>query len=136
LDRAALDSESAAIDKGPAELVTLATIAAAKGLEWKATFLAGCEEGLLPQSEVKGNLEELDAERRLFYVGVTRAKQRLTLTAATGRVIDSESSLREVSRFVRESAQHLTLDEDARSKMARPLPPPRSTLASMRSPEG
>lgn len=136
LDRAVLDSESAAIDKGPAELVTLTTIAAAKGLEWKATFLAGCEEGLLPQSDVKGNLEELDAERRLFYVGVTRAKQRLTLTAATGRMIDNESGLREVSRFVRESAQHLTLDADARNKMARRVPPPGSTLASMRSPEG
>jgi DNA helicase-2/ATP-dependent DNA helicase PcrA len=80
LDHAALASDSDQFD--PNARVTLMTLHAAKGLEFPLVFLAGLEEGLFPHSRTLQNPEELEEERRLCYVGMTRAMDTLILTRA------------------------------------------------------
>ncbi len=80
LDNAALASDSDQFD--PEARVTLMTLHAAKGLEFPLVFLAGLEEGLFPHSRTLNNPEELEEERRLCYVGMTRAMDTLILTRA------------------------------------------------------
>jgi DNA helicase-2/ATP-dependent DNA helicase PcrA len=80
LDHAALASDTDQID--PDARVTLMTLHAAKGLEFPLVFLAGLEEGLFPHSRTLNNPEELEEERRLCYVGMTRAMNMLVLTRA------------------------------------------------------
>jgi DNA helicase-2/ATP-dependent DNA helicase PcrA len=80
LDHAALASDTDQID--PNARVTLMTLHAAKGLEFPLVFLAGLEEGLFPHSRTLNNPEELEEERRLCYVGMTRAMNTLILTRA------------------------------------------------------
>jgi DNA helicase-2/ATP-dependent DNA helicase PcrA len=84
-----------------ASLVTLMTLHNAKGLEFRAVFIAGMEEGVFPHSR---SLEEqgLEEERRLFYVGVTRAKEHLTLTHVTSRSLWGSRSYNLPSRFLDE----------------------------------
>src|SRR5438477_7381188 len=65
--------------------VTLMTLHAAKGLEFPAVAMIGLEEGVLPHSRARGNLNELEEERRLCFVGITRAEQHLILTKAAYR---------------------------------------------------
>jgi DNA helicase-2/ATP-dependent DNA helicase PcrA len=80
LDHAALASDSDQFD--PEARVTLMTLHAAKGLEFPLVFLSGLEEGLFPHSRTLNNPEELEEERRLCYVGMTRAMNTLVLTRA------------------------------------------------------
>ena len=80
LDHAALASDADQFD--PEARVTLMTLHAAKGLEFPLVFLAGMEEGLFPHSRTLNNPEELEEERRLCYVGMTRAMNTLVLTRA------------------------------------------------------
>ncbi len=80
LDHAALASDTDQFD--PEARVTLMTLHAAKGLEFPLVFLAGLEEGLFPHSRTLNNPEELEEERRLCYVGMTRAMDSLILTRA------------------------------------------------------
>ena len=80
-------------------VVTLATLHSAKGLEWDEVFIAGLSEGMLPISYAKG-LDAIDEERRLLYVGITRARRRLELSwARQGGAYRGE---REPSRFLQE----------------------------------
>ena len=83
LDHAALASDTDQFD--PEARVTLMTLHAAKGLEFPLVFLAGLEEGLFPHSRTLNNPEELEEERRLCYVGMTRAMNTLVLTRARYR---------------------------------------------------
>jgi DNA helicase-2/ATP-dependent DNA helicase PcrA len=83
LDHAALASDTDQFD--PDARVTLMTLHAAKGLEFPLVFLAGMEEGLFPHSRTLNNPEELEEERRLCYVGMTRAMNTLVLTRAQFR---------------------------------------------------
>jgi DNA helicase-2/ATP-dependent DNA helicase PcrA len=83
LDRTALVSD--ADDYDPNATVTLMTLHSAKGLEFHHVFLAGMDEGLFPHSRSAGSAEELEEERRLCYVGMTRARDTLTLTRANFR---------------------------------------------------
>ena len=80
LDHAALASDTDQFD--PEARVTLMTLHAAKGLEFPLVFLAGLEEGLFPHSRTLNSPEELEEERRLCYVGMTRAMNTLVLTRA------------------------------------------------------
>jgi DNA helicase-2/ATP-dependent DNA helicase PcrA len=82
--------------------VTLMTLHNAKGLEFALVFLAGMEEGLFPHSRSAESEEELEEERRLCYVGITRAKERLILTHAVERRLYGYPQANLVSRFVRE----------------------------------
>jgi DNA helicase-2/ATP-dependent DNA helicase PcrA len=83
LDRAALVSDADNFDEEAQ--VTLMTLHSAKGLEFDHVFLTGMEEGIFPHSRSQNDNEELEEERRLCYVGMTRAKQTLTLTRAVYR---------------------------------------------------
>ena len=83
LDHAALVSDADNFDEDA--LITLMTLHSAKGLEFDHVFLTGMEEGIFPHSRSQNDNEELEEERRLCYVGMTRAKQTLTLTRAVYR---------------------------------------------------
>jgi len=83
LDHASLVSDTDNFDQDA--LITLMTLHSAKGLEFDHVFLAGLEEGVFPHSRSQNDNEELEEERRLCYVGMTRAKRTLTLTRAVYR---------------------------------------------------
>ena len=82
--------------------VTLMTLHSAKGLEFPVVFLVGMEEGIFPGFQSIGEEKELEEERRLFYVGITRAKEYLKLTCARRRTIFGSTSYNAVSRFIKE----------------------------------
>ncbi|HYT74239.1 MAG TPA: UvrD-helicase domain-containing protein [Vicinamibacterales bacterium] len=82
--------------------VWLMSMHAAKGLEFPVVFIAGMEEGLFPHSRSSEDTDELEEERRLFYVGMTRAERRLFLTSAARRRVFGEYQATEPSRFVDE----------------------------------
>ncbi|MGB9792884.1 MAG: ATP-dependent helicase, partial [Thermacetogeniaceae bacterium] len=82
--------------------VTLMTVHSAKGLEFPVVFLTGLEEGIFPHAHSLGNEEELEEERRLCYVGVTRARQQLFLSWACRRFLHGGELFREPSRFLSE----------------------------------
>ncbi|HFE44906.1 MAG TPA: hypothetical protein ENJ18_05340 [Nannocystis exedens] len=82
--------------------VTLMTVHSAKGLEFSRVYLTGMEEGLFPHARVLDDPEEMEGERRLAYVAVTRAKRRLMITWARGRRLYGQEREGELSRFVRE----------------------------------
>lgn len=87
--------------------VTLMTLHSAKGLEFPVVFLVGMEEGIFPAYKSIGEPKELEEERRLFYVGITRAKQFLHLTCAKHRTIFGSTSYNAVSRFIKEIPDNL-----------------------------
>jgi len=89
------------------ESVTLMTLHSAKGLEFPVVFLVGMEEGIFPGYKSIGEPQELEEERRLFYVGITRAKQNLYLTCAKHRTIFGSTSYNAISRFIKEIPQDL-----------------------------
>ena len=82
--------------------VTLMTLHSAKGLEFPAVFLVGMEEGIFPGYKSIGEPKELEEERRLCYVGITRAKEKLFMTCAKQRTIFGSTSFNNVSRFIKE----------------------------------
>jgi DNA helicase-2/ATP-dependent DNA helicase PcrA len=82
--------------------VWLMSMHAAKGLEFPIVFIAGMEDGLFPHSRSSEDEDELEEERRLFYVGMTRAEQRLFLTGAARRRVFGEYQSTEPSRFIDE----------------------------------
>lgn len=89
-------------DKENSDVVKLMTIHAAKGLEFSCVFVAGIEEMLFPNAMSINTREELEEERRLFYVAITRAKQRLWLTYANTRYRFGQLVQNEPSRFIEE----------------------------------
>lgn len=89
-------------DKNESDVVKLMTIHAAKGLEFECVFVGGVEETLFPSGMAINTREELEEERRLFYVAVTRAKQKLWLTHANARYRFGQLVQNEPSRFIEE----------------------------------
>ena len=87
--------------------VTLMTLHSAKGLEFETVFLVGMEEGIFPGFKSIGEPQELEEERRLFYVGITRAKSFLFLTCAKRRTIFGSTSYNPISRFIKEIPEEL-----------------------------
>ena len=100
--------------------VQLMTLHAAKGLEFPAVFLCGMEEGLFPHQRSLESHAQLEEERRLCYVGMTRAKQRLCLTNAESRRLHREERYPSPSRFLREIPSDLV--EEVRLGGHRPSP--------------
>ncbi len=94
--------------------VTLMTLHASKGLEFPIVFLAGCDEGIFPSARCSNSLSELEEERRLMYVGVTRAETKLYLTTAKRRQMWGEYKYYSPSRFLAEIPANL-LEEEASS---------------------
>lgn len=89
------------------DYVTLMTLHSAKGLEFPVVFLVGMEEGIFPGFKSLGEEKELEEERRLCYVGITRAKNNLFMTCAKRRTIFGSTSCNAVSRFLQEIPQNL-----------------------------
>ena len=89
------------------ETVTLMTLHSAKGLEFPVVFLVGMEEGIFPGYKSISEPKELEEERRLCYVGITRAKEQLYLTCSKQRTIFGSTSYNPVSRFLKEIPEEL-----------------------------
>lgn len=89
------------------DTVTLMNLHSAKGLEFPVVFLVGMEEGIFPGYKSIGEIKELEEERRLFYVGITRAMQYLYLTCAKRRTIFGSTSYNQMSRFLKEIPKDL-----------------------------
>jgi DNA helicase-2/ATP-dependent DNA helicase PcrA len=94
-------------EKENADTVKLMTIHSAKGLEFPVVFIVGMEENLFPNSQALYNLEELEEERRLFYVAVTRAQRKLFLTYASTRYKFGSLQYCEPSRFLKEIPEEI-----------------------------
>ncbi len=92
----------------------LLTLHAAKGLEFQVVFVAGMEEGLFPHSRSMDDPEQMEEERRLCYVGVTRAKERLYLLYAFSRTLYGETEVREPSRFLADVPSQLVEGREKR----------------------
>ena len=93
------------------ERVTLMTLHAAKGLEFDEVYISGMEEGLFPGNRSIGDDEEMEEERRLCYVGITRAKKRLTLSSAKSRVVNGELHFHPESSFLAEIPREVLAEE-------------------------
>lgn len=89
------------------DTITLMTLHSAKGLEFPVVFLVGMEEGIFPGYKSIGEQKELEEERRLCYVGITRAKEYLYLTCANQRTVFGSTSCNKVSRFLKEIPQEM-----------------------------
>ena len=98
--------------EGDADAVTLITLHAAKGLEFPVVFIAGLEEGLFPHSRALDDEKELEEERRLAYVGITRAKRRLFLSHAWRRSTWGMGQASVPSRFLLEIPAELMVGPD------------------------
>ena len=106
--------------------VTLMTLHSAKGLEFDAVFLVGMEEGVFPLSRALFDETALEEERRLAYVGITRAKKKLYLSHAHTRMLYNARSANQLSRFVSEIPQRLIQEGAVKSQTRVPMPPRRS----------
>jgi DNA helicase-2/ATP-dependent DNA helicase PcrA len=95
--------------------VTLLTLHAAKGLEYKQVFIIGLDEGILPHSRSRDDPEEMAEERRLFYVGITRAKDQLYLVRAERRNTFGDYDYGEPSRFLGDIDDALVLNQGKRA---------------------
>ncbi len=102
VDRLSLLSETDEVEGADAARVSLMTLHAAKGLEFPTVIMAGLEEGLFPHARSREDDEELEEERRLCYVGMTRAQRRLVLTGAARRRVFGEYQASDPSRFIDE----------------------------------
>ena len=107
LERVSLVSDSDEIPDDGAGMVTLMTLHTAKGLEFPVVFVTGWEDGMFPHMRALDDPTELSEERRLAYVGITRARQRLYLSRAIVRSSWGQPMLNPESRFLREVPQEL-----------------------------
>ncbi len=99
--------------------VTLMTLHAAKGLEFPMVFIIGMEEGLFPHSRSLMDKAELEEERRLCYVGMTRAKEKLFLTYSRRRLFFGQRTTNTVSRFVLELPEHVINQDKGSIKLGK-----------------
>ncbi len=118
----ALVSDQDSLEEDNAQ-VTLMTLHAAKGLEFPVVFLMGMEEGLFPLSRAAADESELQEERRLAYVGITRAKEKLYLTNAYSRMLYGRRQNNPESRFVNEISPEL-IHSDNQQQTESPLTTP------------
>ena len=108
LEEIALIADIDSVEAGQ-DYVLLMTLHSAKGLEFPYVYLAGMEDGIFPSSMCifSGDSSDMEEERRLCYVGITRAMKELTLTSAQQRMVRGETQYNRVSRFVREIPREL-----------------------------
>ncbi|WP_329118411.1 DNA helicase PcrA [Streptomyces sp. NBC_01465] len=135
LEKVALVADSDQIpdeDEDGAGVITLMTLHTAKGLEFPVVFLTGMEDGVFPHMRALGQVKELEEERRLAYVGITRARERLYLTRSTMRSAWGQPSYNPASRFLEEiPVQHLEWKRTG--AMAAPAGPTSGIAASLSS---
>ena len=119
LAQAALDAGDEQADEFE-DAVQLMTLHSAKGLEFPLVFIAGAEENLFPHKMSVEDPDRLEEERRLAYVGITRAMTKLVLTYAETRRIHGKESFNSVSRFVKEIPDDCLQEVRLKSTVARP----------------
>jgi DNA helicase II / ATP-dependent DNA helicase PcrA len=119
LDKAALDAGDTQADAYD-DAVQLMTLHSAKGLEFPQVFIAGVEEGLFPHKMSADTHEGLEEERRLCYVGITRAMKKLTLCYAESRRLHGEESLSRPSRFLKEIPAQLKQEVRLKGQIRQP----------------
>jgi len=107
LERVSLVADADEIPEHGAGVVTLMTLHTAKGLEFPVVFVTGWEDGMFPHMRALGDPTELSEERRLAYVGITRARQRLYVSRAKVRSSWGQPMMNPESRFLREIPEHL-----------------------------
>lgn len=109
------------------DAVVMMTMHSAKGLEFPHVFLVGLEDGLFPGMRAIGDIEEMEEERRLCYVAITRAKKTLTISHARQRMLYGRTNAAMASRFLREIPEHMTVKkggfQPAMSRGAAPMQP-------------
>ena len=108
-----IDGESESID----DAVTIATIHAVKGLEYKCVFVAGLDEKILPIARSADDECEMEEERRLCYVAITRAMKTLTISHAHQRMLYGRTSSASASRFLKEIPERLTVKKGAYARV-------------------
>lgn len=113
-----LDEEDPAQQEG----VILMTLHAAKGLEFPVVFLIGMEEGVFPHSRSLFEEAEMEEERRLAYVGITRAEEQLFITNAQMRTLFGRTNINPPSRFIKEIPEELLESEENKEATSRPTP--------------
>ena len=101
--------------------VTLMTLHSAKGLEFPVVYLSGLEDGLFPSSMsiMSDDKTDIEEERRLCYVGITRARERLVITSARMRMVNGETRYSKVSRFVKEIPEELLDSHNLEPRLGR-----------------
>ena len=114
LNQVTLSSDTDEMDDG--NYVTLATVHAVKGLEFKCVFVCGLEENILPVSRAVNNDDDMEEERRLMYVAITRAKERLYLTRSKSRYLYGKREPTMRSRFLKELSSELDMPQEIRSR--------------------
>jgi DNA helicase-2/ATP-dependent DNA helicase PcrA len=119
LSYAALEAGEGQVEAGE-DGVQLMTLHSAKGLEFPLVFLAGLEEGLFPSNRSLDESGRLEEERRLAYVGITRARQKLVLTYAEARRLHGQDMYGIPSRFLREIPANLLNEVRPRAQVSRP----------------
>ena len=119
-----------------ADAITLITLHQAKGLEYDAVFLVGLEDGMLPHSRSLEDPAQLEEERRLLYVGMTRARKRLYMFRAFQRRFHGQSGSQTASRFLLEIPESLVTIRDIRghSRVADRIPDPMWTKRAASTP--
>ncbi|MFJ1592011.1 DNA helicase PcrA [Kitasatospora albolonga] len=135
LEKVALVADSDQIpdeDEDGSGVITLMTLHTAKGLEFPVVFLTGLEDGVFPHMRALGQTKELEEERRLAYVGITRARERLYLTRAAMRSAWGQPSYNPPSRFLEEIPE-AHLDWKRKGPMAAPAGPTSGITSSLSS---
>jgi len=133
LEKVSLVSDIDELDE-KADAVTLITLHQAKGLEFPAVFIVGMEEGILPHRKSFDAPEEMEEERRLCYVGITRAKKRLYLLRSYRRSLFGGSTANPPSRFLQDIAPHLISPRGLWEESPTPVASPDSNQDSQPSP--
>jgi len=120
LDSASLDAGEGQADEFD-DAVQLMTLHSAKGLEFSRVFMAGVEENLFPHRMSADDPERLEEERRLCYVGITRAMVKLTISYAETRRMHGTENFNRVSRFVKEIPSDCISEVRLKTQIQRPL---------------
>ena len=110
LNQVTLSSDTDEMDDS--DYVTLATVHSVKGLEFKCVFICGLEENILPISRAVDNDDDMEEERRLMYVAITRAKERLFMTRSKSRYLYGKREPTSRSRFLKELSAHLQMPKE------------------------
>lgn len=134
LEEVALVADIDSLDENT-DYVVLMTLHSAKGLEFPHVYLAGMEEGLFPSymTVSSGDQDELEEERRLCYVGITRAEEELTLTCARRRMVRGETQFNRMSRFLKEIPMELVSTGELFQKEEKPEKLAQKTNAYMQA---
>jgi DNA helicase-2/ATP-dependent DNA helicase PcrA len=120
LEEVALVSDVDNLDE-QVDAPTLLTLHMAKGLEFPVVFMVGMEEGIFPHNRSMDDPDQMEEERRLCYVGITRTKERLYLIHAFRRTLFGQSELGQLSRFIEDIPAHLIKGRQVSEVVEAPL---------------